>query len=105
MKINYQNDSLETKIRSFLTCKIPGKQFDSERFSFQYEDVVGQTDGSSCGIFSILNILDKINLLNFRIENSATFIRNMRVTMLHEILTTNPQDLRSAQNGFILNIL
>lgn len=104
-KLNYKNESLESKILSFLTCKVPGTQFDSKRFTFKYEDSIYQPDGSSCGIYAILIILQKLNLLNFRIENSVTFIRNIRLAIFHEILTTNSADLRSNQNGFILNIL
>lgn len=98
---NYHNADVEENLESFLNCKIPGQQFDSTKYQFEYEDVIQQKDGSNCGPFVILNILDQMNLLRFRIENTSEFLRDIRLIMFHELISCGLNE----KNEFILNIL
>ena len=105
-ELNYTNSSLEENLRSFLDCKIPGPQFESSRYRFEYVNVTQQIDNDNCGPFVILNILDQINLIHFCIENSVSFFRNFKLIMFNELIQNRDfESEESYESGFILNLL
>ena len=103
-RANYHDEDLEDKIRSFLNCNIPSAQFEPSKYSFEYKDVVQQYDGSNCGSFTILNILNEIGLIHFQIQNDSGFFRDLKLIFFHELI--NYPDLGEMNDSsFILNML
>ena len=83
----YKNETLEDNITSFLDCRLPGSQFESSEFIYRYQNMVQQIDGTNCGPMVLLNIFEKLNVIHFRIENTQTFFRNLRLIMFHELIS------------------
>ena len=103
LRNNYHDPRLETPLESFLHCKVPGLQFESEKYQFKYELSTHQNDQVNCGLFTILNLLDQLGLINFRIESSREFFRTIRTIFFHELVSAEAFD--TSITGFILNML
>ena len=103
---DYHNTVIEKNIRSFLNCTIPGPQFEPSNYKFIYVDVTQQTDDSSCGPFTILNILDQLNLIQFEIQNTEGFFRDLKLIMFNEFINNDDYNSDNTyQSGFILSML
>ena len=72
---------------------------ENANFEFIIEDTVRQPDSSSCGIYLILNLLQQINLIDFKLENDSSFVKLIKDIMIHDYLSFNEG------GGFSMGIL
>ena len=89
-----------TKFLKFLNVKIPGDQFRALEYVFETGHSARQTDSSSCGIYTILNCLDQLKLIDFEIESNSRFIQMIKTIMVHEFLA-----FENDPDCFVLDIL
>ena len=72
---------------------------ENANFEFIIEDTVRQPDSSSCGIYLILNLLQQINIIDFKLENDSSFVKLIKDIMIHDYLSFNEG------GGFSMGIL
>ena len=77
---------IETNFKNFLEAKIPGEPFESE-YSFLVEKSARQCDSASCGLYTIMNILAKLNVIDFQIESNNAFLKKVKLIMIHESIS------------------
>ena len=92
--------SIYVNFLKFLNCTIPGPQFSETDYSFQEIYCSKQMDSTSCGIYTILNLLTEMNIIDFAIESNESFIRTIKSIMVHEFLA-----YKNDPECFILDVL
>ena len=86
MNKNSFYNEIKKHLETFLQAKIPGNQFEESRYTFHCEISARQADSASCGIYLILNILNRLKIIDFSIESNPSFLRQIKLIMIHEFL-------------------
>ena len=84
----------------FLNVKIPGPQFEATKYTFDVSRSAAQMDSTSCGIYTILNLLTELNIIDFSIDSNDFFIDTVKMIMVHELLA-----FKNDPECFIMDIL